>query len=365
MSLFGPLCCRRAYYYCRRCGQGYCPWDEQVGLTSQNLTPAVQRLATLAGAVADSFGKGAELLEEMASVVLSESTVERTTEACGQRLASHLQEGKTIGPAKDWDWHLDYAGYRCAYIGLDGIIVPQQGPGGQQAEGKQAYVGVLFNPRPDYAPPPPKPADKQVPARYISGTYELAKLEPLLRGQGTQIGMERADRWIGLCDGGNGLEHFLEGAFPRLEVVILDYWHACEYLADLARALHPQEEGLREEKRSLWSRLLLEEGGALTLAYLREQQWPETEVVRAQWEKVQTYFENQQHRMEYPEYEAQGWCIGSGMVESGCKTVVAQRLKLAGMRWGENGTDAVCHVRALYRSETSQWKDFWASPSVN
>ena len=41
--------------------------------------------------------------------------------------------------------------------------------------------------------------------------------------------------------------------------------------------------------------------------------------------------------MEYPEYLAKGWCIGSGAVESACKTVVGQRLKLAGMRWGEDG----------------------------
>ena len=54
-----------------------------------------------------------------------------------------------------------------------------------------------------------------------------------------------------------------------------------------------------------------------------------------------------------------GWLIGSGAVESACKTVVAQRLKLAGMRWREPGTDAVCHLRALYKSERSQWELFW------
>ena len=68
----------------------------------------------------------------------------------------------------------------------------------------------------------------------LSGTYELAGLEPLLRRQGAQIGMDRADVWLALSDGGNGLEDFVERAFPRVEVVILDYWHASEYLADRA-----------------------------------------------------------------------------------------------------------------------------------
>ena len=64
--------------------------------------------------------------------------------------------------------------------------------------------------------------------------------------------------------------------------------------------------------------------------------------------------------MDYPTYVANGWCIGSGSVESACKTVVNQRLKLAGMRWGEDGTDEMCHLRAIFRSELSQWTLFWS-----
>ena len=51
--------------------------------------------------------------------------------------------------------------------------------------------------------------------------------------------------------------------------------------------------------------------------------------------------------------------IGSGPVESGCKTVVGQRMKLAGMRWRAYGTDGVCHLRALFKSDRGQWDAFW------
>jgi hypothetical protein len=44
---------------------------------------------------------------------------------------------------------------------------------------------------------------------------------------------------------------------------------------------------------------------------------------------------------------------------------VNQRLKLAGMRWGEDGADALCHVRALYRSEKGQWEAFWSRDFTN
>src|SRR4029077_3513342 len=87
VSLVGSVCYRRAYYLCRQCGQGLFPFDRQAGLTTRNLTPALERVATLAGAVADSFEKGADLLQEMAGVRLRESTVERTTEDAGQTMS--------------------------------------------------------------------------------------------------------------------------------------------------------------------------------------------------------------------------------------------------------------------------------------
>lgn len=46
-------------------------------------------------------------------------------------------------------------------------------------------------------------------------------------------------------------------------------------------------------------------------------------------------------------------------VDSGCKTLVSQRLKLAGMRWREDGTGEMCHLRALLKSDASQWEAFW------
>jgi hypothetical protein len=71
------------------------------------------------------------------------------------------------------------------------------------------------------------------------------------------------------------------------------------------------------------------------------------------------YFRNHHHRMDDPRYLANGWQIGSGPLESACKTVVANRLKGSGMRWGQDGSDAVCHLRALYLSQPGQWETFW------
>jgi hypothetical protein len=60
--------------------------------------------------------------------------------------------------------------------------------------------------------------------------------------------------------------------------------------------------------------------------------------------------------MDDPRDVANGWQIGSGPVESACKTVVGNRLKGGGMRRGEAGTDALCHLRAEYLSEPARWQ---------
>jgi len=358
LSLVGPVHYQRAYYLCRRCGQGIFPFDEAAGLTARRLTPALERVTALAGAVADSFEKGAELLEEMAGVRLGESTVERTTEDAGQRLEDLVQAGTALGPKADWPWHKDYDGRRCAYVEFDATGVRQQGAGGGPAEGRMAYVGMVCNPCPEWPWPDERPGPMQ--ARYRAGLYPLEDFAPLLRSPAGHVGMDRADRWIGLSDGGNGLEDRLRENFPRVEVIILDFFHPAERLTALARRLHPQDEDRAEAEARQWCGLLKDEGGAVLAAVLSEGDWPQRAGLGEAVADEVGYLQRNAHRMEYPEYLAHGWCIGSGAVESACKTVVGQRLKLAGMRWGEDGADAVCHLRALYRSEKGQWEAFWS-----
>jgi len=357
LSLVGSLRYRRAYYLCRLCGKGLFPFDRDAGMTTRDLTPALERVATLAGAVADSFEKAAELVEEMAGTRISEATVERTAEDAGRRLAGAVADGATFGPKADWPWGKDYEGKRCAYVELDATGVRQQAADGGPAEGRMAYVGMVCNPRPEWPWPDERPGPMR--ARYLAGLYPLEDFAPLLRAPAGHVGMDRADRWIGISDGGNGLEARLRENFPRVELVILDFFHPAERLTALARLLYPRDEAGAEGQARQWRQLLKDEGGALLAAVLSEWEWPRRAGLREAADEVIGYLQRNAHRMEYPEYLAKGWCIGSGAVESACKTVVGQRLKLAGMRWGEEGAHAVCHLRALYRSEKGQWDAFW------
>jgi hypothetical protein len=348
-----------AYYRCAKCGKSQKPWDQTLGLTSKALTPAAAQVAAQAGVLA-SFAEGAErTLRSMCGLRISESTVQRTTEDAGRKVAEQLQAGQTQGPRKSWEWQRDAQGRTCAYVSLDHTGIRRQGPGGHRAEGRMAAVGMVYNPRSDHD-------DRRVPprqVRYLSGFYELDDLGRQLRREAEAVGLMEADQQIALCDGGSGLENVLKKFFPNAECIV-DFWHAKEHLVELAQVLHPAEEA-RKPWLDEWCHRLKHEGGKAVLVALEAIDLSAaTEHVREVHRQTTTYFRNQSHRMDYPRYVANGWQIGSGPVESACKTVVGNRLKGGGMRWGSPGADAVCHLRAVYLSQPACWDALWRSPSA-
>ena len=62
-------------------------------------------------------------------------------------------------------------------------------------------------------------------------------------------------------------------------------------------------------------------------------------------------------QMQYPRFQAQGWPIGSGIVESGNKLVVEARLKGAGMHWAEEHVNPMLALRNILCS--GRWKEDW------
>jgi hypothetical protein len=345
----------RCYYHCRVCRRGHVPWDVELGLGAAALTPAASEVASIAG-VQTSFAQSAEVtLQKLCGLRLSESTVERVTEAAGQRLTKLQCDKVTFGEEQPWRWQRDACGRRCAYVSLDATGVRQQGAEGAKAEGRMAYVGMVYNPRSKSDPEPLKPHQ----VRYLAGFYQLDELGLQLRRQAAQVGWDEAEQQIALSDGGSGLEAFFRKNFPRAEC-ILDFWHAAEHLTELGLALYPDDEAQRKQRVGAWCHQLKHDGGATTLSTLEAIDISGcSSTARQAHAECLGYFRNHLHRMDYPRYVANGWQIGSGPVESACKTVVANRLKGSGMRWGEDGSDAVCHLRALYLSQPGQWESFW------
>lgn len=366
MSLLGAIRVERPYYHCAPCGQGVCPWDAELGMTALAVSPAVEEVACIAG-VQSSFAEAStKVLPKLAGLQLAESTVERTTEAAGLRLATEqrAEPRQREEPEPAWAWHKDAEGKTVAYVALDATGVPQQGRVGAKTESRMANVAVLYNPVPEdparWATPAvgPEPTWQ---ARYVASLERMAVVGAAIRQQGVAVGIEQAERWIALSDGGNGLEECVRTHFPRVDVVILDFYHAAEYLSDLAKVWHGTEADAGEALGQRWCHQLKHEGGHAVLVTLQGLELRgRSATVRECYQTTVRYFTNHLHRMDYPTYRAKGWQIGSGPVESACKRVVGQRLKGAGMRWGEEGAEAMCRLRALFLSESGPWDAFWS-----
>lgn len=360
-SLVGTFALERAYYHCRSCGKGMVPWDEVLDLSRRALTPGASEVVCLAGAV-DSFGEAAGVvLEKLAGLHVSESTVRRTSEAAGHDVGERQAAGATFGVAEPWAWHTDAEGQTCAYVSLDLTGLGMQGPGGVAAEGRMTAVGMVYNPVPEDQTRWARPRGRapQFQARYVAGLGGQGSLGEPLRRQAAQVGMDRAQRWIALSDAGAGIEEWLRVNFGRVDAVIVDFYHVTEHLGDLARALYPTDESARKEWLDRWCHLLKHEGGQAVLDELQALPPSRCEPVRKAYAEVVGYFENHVHRMDYPTYRAKGWAIGSGPIESACKTVIGKRMKGGGMSWGADGADEMSHLRALFCSGKRQWDAYW------
>jgi hypothetical protein len=161
---------------------------------------------------------------------------------------------------------------------------------------------------------------------------------------------------VKLADGVDDNWSFLTGELPD-GAEALDFFHASEHLhAAIAAAYGDGTLKTRHRYEELRETLRDESGGVArvlrALDHLRKQH-PRAEPIR----RCAAYFRKHRHRMDYAGLKAAGLPIGSGLVEAACKTLVAQRLKLSGMRWGL-GAQAILTARGWDQSD--RFNEAWA-----
>lgn len=132
---------------------------------------------------------------------------------------------------------------------------------------------------------------------------------------------------------------------------ILDFWHACEHLATIARLLYGDGTDRFKERLKRWRGMLRESRSAEVIEELTKlRDSGEYPTVRADIQGEIDYFTANQKRMNYRRYRELGLPIGSGTVESACKHVVAARMKQSGMMWGLPGATGMLQLRASIQS---------------
>jgi hypothetical protein len=350
LTVHGELRVQRAYYYCGRCRQSSLPYDEALGLTDE-ISPGLMPLVCLAGTLLPFVDAAEDLLRRFAGVRVSASTVLRCTEGAGERLRAQQKEGRMVPPASaEPKWTAPpEAGQPVAYVGLDAFSVPMQGVQASKAEHRMLYTALLYTPQKEHT-------------RYLVD-FDLDALAEQVRAQARAVGVGQVSDLIAVTDGGNGLEEALQRHLAENLTTILDWYHAAEHLGDFAKVWHAHDEEACAQWRQEAKGILYEQGGEALLAHLHAIELPPSASAEVQegLRQLIGYFEKNRHRTDYPRYRGNGWDIGSGPTEAGCK-IIGARLKGSGMRWVEDGAATVAALRALYVSSGKLWDGFWSQP---
>jgi hypothetical protein len=208
-------------------------------------------------------------------------------------------------------------------------------------------------PRADLAPRP-MPVHKETRAT-LEG--KAAAMETLV-----QRARQRDNRHIrarvALTDGAESLQQHMTSAFPD-HTLILDIIHASEYLWDTATALLGETHPTRPAWVAAKLDLVLAGQTGRVIAQLREEAASprRTEMQRKAIERTVGYYERNQGYMHYDDYLAQGWPIGTGVVEGACGHLVKDRMEQAGMRWTQDGAQAILDLRAVRIN--GDWDAYW------
>jgi hypothetical protein len=167
-------------------------------------------------------------------------------------------------------------------------------------------------------------------------------------------GIENAKEVAAVMDGAEWEQGFTEHHCSKA-TRILDFPHAAEHISPIGAYL--LGENTPETRAWLDERLhkLKHSGPEDLLVEFRELQLqhPDAQEIASNL----AYLEKRKQQMRYPSFQAQGWPIGSGMVESGNKLVVEVRLKGAGMHWAEQNVNPLLAIRNILCSD--RWKEEW------
>ncbi len=168
-----------------------------------------------------------------------------------------------------------------------------------------------------------------------------------------------AIRVAAVMDGAIWEQGFIDYHCPNA-VRILDFPHAAEHINQIGGFVH----GEKSDASRIWLKerlhTLKHEGPQQLLAEIQghQKENPQAEVITSNL----AYLEKRETQMQYPHFRAQGWPIGSGIVESGNKLVVEARLKGAGMHWaGENVNPMLC-LRNIICSD--RWQEEWPKSEI-
>lgn len=348
-SLLGPFALRRGYY--QQGDQWSFPMDQLLGL-SESYTPGLLKLMCRAAATDGSFEEAEQTLSIYAGVHTPASQIRRMVQLVGPDVAKwspqREESRNTAAPTM--------------YVSYDGTGVPMRKEETRDRKGKQpdgsaitreVKLGCVFTSH--------VTDEHGRPLRDPDTTSYVASFEPA-EAFGTQMLQEARLRGYANCqraailgDGAPWIWNLAQINFPQARQ-ILDFYHACEHLSDLAEALFPGKAEVQDAQVNKWKKWLETDRLDNILAQARKK-LPHHGPRRKEAERQINYFSSNASRMQYATYMKEGYFIGSGVVEAGCKTVIGKRAKQSGMFWRVNGAQHLLDIRCAILGDTHE--DYW------
>ncbi len=358
-TVVGEVTIRRAAYRCPTCGTHTCPWDAQVGVPETFVSARLQARLSLFCAAAP-FAEATRWLAEASGVTVSAKHAQVVSEALGQRVAAATTADASPPLASR-------PAPKRLYLGLDGVhYCTTETDADGQRRWREAKVAVSFPPKPPGRPGKRKrrhrrtgsrlvadglPLDAADPERlrYVGHLGAWPDFAPKVWQEAVRQGVEQAEELIILSDGAVWIQSLVDELFAALPLRltrILDIRHAEQHLWTVGRAC-------LGERVLPWIQAPLDDlrhgrVDALLVA-LRALPAPTVETAHLV-ATTAAYFAERRAQMRYPAFRARGLQIGSGLVESGCKRLITQRLCGSGMQWTVTGAQAITALRAAYLS---------------
>lgn len=289
------------------------------------------------------FGQVPALLALVRGVAVSRSSVRRVTEATGMALAD-LEQGEadriraTLPPVP--------SGAPRQQVSVDGAMVPIVG--GEWREVKTLVIGDLDAGAGGHAGQ----------LSYVSRIVEADRFAELATGELHRRGTFAAETVVGVADGAAWCQQFYAYHLPTA-IRILDFPHAAEHLSRAARACFGPGPAADAWGRLQRARLLAGEAEAVCQAVtvLPVTQAADPAEAYRVMRQVAGYLTERLPQLAYAEFQAAGYPIGSGAVESANKRVVEARLKGGGMHWRVDHANAVLALRGILCSQ--RWDACW------
>ena len=184
---------------------------------------------------------------------------------------------------------------------------------------------------------------------YFASACTCDELESIMNVLARRRGICKVRRVQFIGDGAAWIQNIWEHAFKSLGAIrTLDFVHALGYLHTLLEAVSP--DGRLAEDYGRFKRILRTWGGKSLTRNLSKTFGAKLDALGGDARVALDYLKEREWMMDYRTLRRLGFYIGSGIIESACKSVVAARCKLAGMHWRHENAAGVSLLRATLRS---------------